>query len=126
MNYKNGIIRTIKILDIGYITTIYLILGILFAKMCDNYFGKFNENTEENKLIIQSIFELILFLWFVAIVIYFVRNIIPLIPFPLNGVYGFDHLRVKELTSAATFSMAFFIFNQHYHEKTNYILSVIG
>jgi hypothetical protein len=126
MNYKKEIIiRGIKIIDIGYITTIYLILGILFAKMCDNFIGKFNEKTEKNKPIRRSILELILFLWFAAIVTYFVRNLIPLIPFPLNGIYGFDHLKVKELTSAATFSLAFFIFNQHYQEKVNYILSVI-
>ena len=36
MNYKKElIVRSIKILDIGYITAIYFILGIILAKLCD-------------------------------------------------------------------------------------------
>jgi len=124
INYKKEIIvRTIKILDIGYITAVYFILGILMAKLCDNRLGPFDENKEKKKSIYQSIFELILYLWFIGVVIYIVRNVVPLIPFPLNGIYGFDHLKVKEVTSAATFSLAFIYFQQHYQDKIKYIFS---
>ena len=126
MKKNHTMIRIIKIFDIGYITTLYFILGIAFARMCDKYFGPFNVKEEEKKPIGRSVIEIILFLWFVAIVIYFVRNIIPLIPFPFDGLYGFEHLRVKEVTSAGMFSVAFFILNQHYREKITYIASIIG
>ena len=126
MKKNQTMIRFIKIFDIGYITTLYFILGIAFARMCDKYFGPFNVKEEEKKPIGRSVFEIIMFLWFVAIVVYFVRNIIPLIPFPFDGLYGFEHLRVKEVTSASMFSLAFFILNQHYRAKISYIASVIG
>jgi hypothetical protein len=126
MKKNEEMIRFIKIFDIGYITTIYFILGIAFSRICDRYFGVFNVKEEKKKPISQSILEIILFLWVVAVVIYFVRNIIPLFPFPLEGVYGFEHLKVKEVTSAGMFSLSFFIFNQYYHQKINYIVSVIG
>jgi hypothetical protein len=119
---KEFIIRSIKILDIGYITAIYIILGIVLATICDRNLGKFDEKTENNKPLYQSIIELILYLWFIGIVVYIVRNLVPLIPFPLNGIYGFDHLKVKEVTSAALFSFAFMYFQYNYQDKIKYVV----
>ena len=124
MNYKKEIIvRSIKILDIGYITSLYFILGVILAKSCDKYLGKFDEKNEKQKTIVKSVIELILYLWFIAIVVYIVRNVIPLIPFPLNGIYGFDHLKVKEVTSATMFSISFIYFQQYYQDKIKFIFS---
>ena len=127
IDYKKEIIvRGIKIIDIGYITALYLILGILSAKFFDARLGIFDVNKEKKKPLWQSILELILYLWFIGVFIYFVRNVVPLIPFPLNGIYGFDHLKVKEVTSAATFSLAFLYFYQHYQDKIKYVLQKIN
>ena len=126
MNYKKEIIvRSIKILDIGYITTIYFILGLILAKICDKKLGKFDEKKASKKTIFQHIFELILYLWFIGVVIYIIRNLVPLIPFPLEGVYGFKHLKVKELTSATVFSISFMYFQVYYQNKIKYIFSKI-
>jgi len=127
INYKKEIIiRSIKILDIGYITIIYVILGITLAKISDRYLSTFDEKKEAKKPIRQSVLELILYIWLIGIVIYVVRNIVPLIPFPLDGIYGFEHSRVKEVTSAATFSIMFIYFQEHYQEKIKYIYSKIN
>jgi hypothetical protein len=120
---KEIIVRSIKIIDIGYITAIYLILGILLAKICDKYLGKFDVNKEKKKPLYKSILELILYFWFIGIIIYVVRNIVPLIPFPLNGIYGFDHMKVKEVTSTATFIIVFLYFQNHYQQKIKYIFN---
>ena len=122
---KEFIIRSIKILDIGYITAIYIILGIVLATICDRNLGKFDEKTENNKPLYQSIIELILYLWFIGVVIYIIRNLVPLIPFPLEGVYGFKHLKVKELTTATVFSISFMYFQVYYQNKIKYIFSKI-
>lgn len=127
MNYsKEIIIRIIKLLDIGYITTIYVILAIILAKLCDKYFGVFDEVSEEKKPLSQSIIELILHVWLIGIVIYIIRNLVPLIPFPLNGIYGFNHLKVKELSTATVFSIVFIYFYQYYQSKVKYILTKIN
>jgi hypothetical protein len=124
INYKKEIIvRSIKILDIGYITAVYLLLGIILAKMCDMYFGDFNKSEEEKKPIWLTVIEIILYAWFIGIVVYFIRNIVPLIPFPLNGVYGFDHLKVKEVTSASAFLVTFVYFQENYQAKLKYLHS---
>ena len=36
---KEAIIRSLKVLDIGYITVIYFILGITLAKLFDKLYG---------------------------------------------------------------------------------------
>jgi len=124
MNYKKEIvIRSIKILDIGFITAIYLLLGIILAKICDTYLGEFDEEKENKKQLWFSILELTLYLWLIGIIIYITRNIVPLIPFPLDGIYGFDHSKVKELTSAITFSITFVYFQNYYQQKIKNIFS---
>ena len=124
MNYKKEIIvRSIKILDIGYITVIYVMLGIILARLCDKKLGKFDEKKAKEKPIFQHLIELILLLWFIGVVIYIVRNLVPLIPFPLDGYYGFKHLKVKELTSATFFTITFMYFQVYYQNKIKYIFS---
>ena len=124
MNYKKElIVRSIKILDIGYITVIYVMLGIILARLCDKKLGKFDEKKAKEKPIFQHLIELILLLWFIGVVIYIVRNLVPLIPFPLDGYYGFKHLKVKELTSATFFTISFMYFQVYYQNKIKYIFS---
>ena len=124
MNYKKElIVRSIKILDIGYITVIYVMLGIILARLCDKKLGKFDEKKAKEKPIFQHVIELILLLWFIGVVIYIVRNLVPLIPFPLDGYYGFKHLKVKELTSATFFTISFMYFQVYYQNKIKYIFS---
>ncbi len=126
MNLKKEIIlRSIKIIDIGYVTIIYGFLAIYLSKVTEKYLGKFDEEKEKNKTLTQSILELTLYLWGCGVVIYIVRNLVPLVPFPLNGVYGFDHLKVKEVTNASVFSIIFIYFQQHYQDKIKYIYSNI-
>jgi hypothetical protein len=124
MNYKKElIVRSIKILDIGYITVIYVMLGIILARLCDKKLGKFDEKKAKEKAIFQHVIELILLLWFIGVVIYIVRNLVPLIPFPLDGYYGFKHLKLKELTSATFFTISFMYFQVYYQNKIKYIFS---
>ena len=126
VNYKKElIIRGIKILDIGYITVIYVMFGIILAKICDKKLGNFDEKEADKKSIYKHVFELILLLWLIGVIIYIVRNLVPLIPFPLDGLYGFKHLKMKELTSATFFTISFMYFQVYYQNKIKYIFSKI-
>lgn len=115
-------IRSIKILDIGFITAIYLTLGIVLAKLCDRILGEFDEEKEDKKPLWLVLTELFFHLWFIGVVIYVVRNVVPLIPFPLHGVYGYDHFRVKELINAVIFFVMFMNFQTYYQKKIKHVL----
>jgi hypothetical protein len=110
-------IRTVKIFDIGYITSIYFVLGIFFAKCFDKLYGTFNEKSEKKKSMLIRTFELIGMMWISGIVIYIIKNIVELIPSPFNGLYGFDHLRVIELKNGAVFTFIFLLVQSHFTMK---------
>jgi hypothetical protein len=114
---KEFVIRGIKIFDIGYITAIYLLLGVILGKYFDKKLFKFNKNNEDAKTTYQIIGELIIYSWIIGVILYVVRNVIPLIPFPLDGIYGFDHMKVKEVTSASAFLVTFVYFLEDYQTK---------
>ena len=125
VNYyqKEFVVRGIKILDIGYITAVYFALGLVCATIFDNYLGKFDEKKENKKTLLRSTLELLLHLWITGVIIYIVRNIIPMIPFPLEGIYGFEHRRVKEVSSAGMFAVAFLLFQKYYQAQVKYVVA---
>lgn len=120
---KELVIRSIKVLDIGFITALYLTFGIVLAKLCDKVLGEFDEEKEHQKPLWQLLIELFLYLWFVGIVVYVVRNVVQSIPFPFHGVYGYDHFRVKELINAVIFFVMFLHFQEYYQKKIRYLFT---
>ena len=114
---KNLLLRSIKILDIGFITAIYLTLGIVLAKLCDRVLGELDEEKENQKPRWQVFIELFFYTWFIGIVVYVVRNVVQMIPFPFHGVYGYDHFRVKELINAVIFFATFLNLQEYYQKK---------
>jgi hypothetical protein len=120
---KELVIRSIKVIDIGFITALYLTFGIVLAKLCDKVLGEFDEEKEHQKPLWQLLIELFLYLWFVGIVVYVVRNVVQMIPFPFHGVYGYDHFRVKELINAVIFFVMFLHFQEYYQKKIRYLFT---
>ena len=113
-------LRTIKILDIGYITIIYFILGLLISRLFDSYLGKFNKLNDDKKHISRVGSELIVMIWAIGTIVYLARNIVELIPSPFDGLYGFKHLQMKELGSAAVFTMLVLSYTYHFAAKLDY------
>jgi hypothetical protein len=103
--------RFVKILDIGYTTLIYFMLAIVIASLMDILYGKYDENKEKQKSLLRKTLDLVGMIWLNGIIIYFIRNIVALIPSPFNGLFGFQHSRLKELDSAYVFDFVL-IYNQ--------------
>jgi len=125
--FENDVLmRSIKILDIGYITVIYVVFSIVIASFVDNIIGKFDEKKESKKPIWRILIEMILAIWFYGVLIYIVRNLVELIPFPLNGYEGFEHKRVKELGNATVFTFTFLIFCDYFKSKISFFYNTIS
>jgi hypothetical protein len=117
---KEIIIRSIKILDIAYITFIYGFFSLIMITFLDKYiFPHISlENVKEEDKNKYTIFiELLLCLTIYGIVAYMLKNILQLIPFPLEGVYGFQHLKVMEVKSGAMISMFLLWFSKVIRNK---------
>ena len=113
--------RAVKIVDIAYVAAIYLTLGAVLSIVIDRYLGKFDSDEADDKSTAQLYGEVLLHFASVGILIYIVRNVVEWIPFPLNGMYGYDHMRLTELRNAGLFGVIFFLFQNNLKDKLIYL-----
>jgi len=112
--------RGIKILDIGYVTVIYFIFAFFLGVSLDRALGPFDREAAERKSFARLLGECIVHIYFIGIIVYFTRNVVERIPFPLNGVAGFVHGKVKELTNAAVFTFVFMYYQKNLRDRLVY------
>ena len=105
---KEFIIRGIKIIDIGYLTILYFLSGYFVSYYVNKLYSRFDPLEEHDK--VKLIIEIIIQLFVIGVIFYVLRNLIPLIPFPLEGISGFKHSLVKELQTGGI-ALSFGIFN---------------
>ena len=117
---NNILMRSIKLIDIGFLTVIYTFLAFLFAKITDKTLGPFDSIKESEKPKWKITIELFILLWIFGLLMYMVRNLVPLIPFPLDGYQGFAHIKVKELHVPIVFSFLYLLVGQHFRAKIQY------
>lgn len=117
---KETIIRSIKMFDIGMLTIYYFTLGYIFSWLINKLYFNFDANTAPMKFLL--FLEICGQLFIIGVLVYVLRNLIELMPFPLEGIYGYQHSRVRELYSggvALTFGV--FYAQENIKEKLNYI-----
>lgn len=109
--------RITKIIDIVYVSIISFALVFIAALFSDKLFGPFNEEELNKKKELYPNFSLylaILLIFVVSytgIINYILRNIIQLIPSPLNGVCGLRHTQISEIRSIpSTIFLLLFIY----------------
>ena len=120
-NKKEVILRLIKIADIGYVTVLFFAVAIAFANLLDYlfvmWFGKENEKKSTTRILLELLCQII----FTGIFSYLGRNIIHFVSSPFNGLYGFDHFKVKEVNSGALLTMLMVIFQNSLQDKIIYL-----
>ena len=102
---KNPNITLIKIIAIAFVTIIYSFGGLLITALADRYLIKdFYDRTDEElekKSTSRHIGETTIILALFGILAYIGRNVLQEIPFPLEGVYDFKYMNVKEVASGS-------------------------
>lgn len=115
------VLRSIKIVDIGYITSIYFTIAFFLSTYIDNKLGEFNKEEADQKTTLRLFGESVLHMYLMGVLVYVIRNLIEKIPFPLNGVQGFIHTKVKELTNATVFVFIFILYQKNFRAKLDYL-----
>jgi len=102
---KNPNITFIKIIAIAFVTVVYSFGGLLLTAGADRYLiNDFYDRTDEDldkKSTSRHLGETTAILALFGVLAYIGRNVLQLIPFPLEGVYGFKYMNVKEVTSGS-------------------------
>ena len=114
-------LRLMKMVDIGYIAVIYFVFAYAIAIGLDAVLGPFDLAANENKSRVRIFAELMGQCWLFGVITYIARNLVELIPFPFDGVLGFNHRAVKELGGAAVFSMILLWNSHNFIAKMEYL-----
>lgn len=114
---KEVVIRSIKLLDIGYAAAVYFVAAILCVKLLNWRVLPGDLKKDKNKSTARLCLEIVLKVWVIGVLAYVVRNIFGLIPWPFQGVYGYDHLKVKEVTNSAVFVAFMVVFDASLQNK---------
>lgn len=114
---KEIAIRSIKVFDMGYATGMYFLFAIVSVLTLNKVYGDFELEREKKKLTIRIFFDLLLHIWAIAVLAYIFRNLLHLIPWPFEGVYGYKHLKVKEIATSALFMTITIIFDSYFHSQ---------
>jgi len=116
-----------KILDIGMVTVYYFLAATLVSILFDTALGKFkkppikSDDTADLYTIGRLCLEVIAQFFLIGIIIYVMRNVVEHIPFPLEGVAGFEHKRLKEIDEAFVFIVVFMFYQKHLEEKLRFL-----
>ena len=89
---------------------LYVIFGIFLSKITDVLFGQQSKEEIHAKSTLRLIIEIIIIVWFTIIVFYVARNIMEVIPSPFDGLYGYDHSRLKEVTNGLILAFIYVYF----------------
>jgi hypothetical protein len=113
--------RAIKIVDIGYLTVIYFFFAFAIGVSLDRAIGEFDPAEADKKTTGRLSAECIAHIYLCGVVVYLTRNVVERVPFPLDGVAGFVHGKVKELTNAAVFTFVFMYYQKNLRDKLIYL-----
>jgi len=121
---------TVKLMDIGITYTYFFVVGLIVAKVFDYiYSDLLDESKTDWKTYPIGLFTLnILFHFFlIGVAVYLIRNVVGAIPYPLEGVAGYQHKRLKELGGGAVLIFMIFLFQKNLTDKVKiYAERVIG
>jgi hypothetical protein len=123
---RDGVIRSIKILDIGFIASLHFISAFLISEFIDRKLGKFDKKDAEKKSTARLFAEVIVHVGLLGIVVYFLRNLVELVPFPLDGIHQFSHKRLKELSGGVALTFSLFFFQYNLKAKMDYLAKRIN
>ena len=76
----------VKLADIGYVTVLYFIAAMLFAKIFNQVYEARTAKEYDEMPIWHLTADVLLHIFLVGVVAYFMRNLVGLVPSPLMGL----------------------------------------
>jgi len=117
----------VKLGDIGYVTVLYFIAAMIFAKVFNQMYEARTAKEYDEMPIWHLTADVLLHIFLVGVVAYFMRNLVGLVPSPLDGLAGFQHARLKELQGGFILAVLIFMFQQSLRDKiTSFAKRVMG
>lgn len=123
---KETVVRSIKLLDIGWAAAVYFVAAIICVKLLNWNVKSDHKSLNRQKTTARLCMEIIVKIWFIGMLAYVVRNLFGLLPWPFQGVYGYDHFKVKEVTNSAVFVAFMVVFDASLQSKVYVLKERLG
>jgi hypothetical protein len=114
---KQFIIRTIKIVDIAYIFSFYALAGFFCSLFINKIFPTYTKEKYSKYSKAKLIVEICLQFASIGVMVYLIKNLFELVPFPFDNIYGYKHKSVKELQSALPLIYTILYFQDNLKDK---------
>ena len=98
-----------------------MFFSIVYAVIVENAFIKIFSNYPDT--IPYLIFEICMYSSATMIMAYLIRKFISIIPFPLDGYFGYKHSRVSELKGGVIFAFSVFLLLTNFKKKVHILIS---
>jgi hypothetical protein len=115
------LMRSIKILDIGYIFCFYYTLAVILAIITNKHLAPFDPKKYDKLSTRKITIEILLLMWMYGVLCYISRNLIKLIPFPLDGYEGYQHKKIRELNNTWVFSTIYLACATNLRDRITYV-----
>jgi hypothetical protein len=113
------IIRLIKLFDITYIFSFYVLGAFIHGILLSSLFKEYNKEEYEKKTSIKIFIEICLIFACIGILIYFTKNLFEILPFPFDGYKGYKHSKLKEINTAIPLTYTVLFFQRGLRKKMN-------
>lgn len=113
--------QSIKLLDIGYVTTVYFAAGFIIGGYLNKLMGPFVEETHRSRSTARIFAEVLLYIIFISLLIYWMRSLMEVVPFPLNMKAGYDRSRVRDLKNGWAFTFPLLLTQNYLKDKIEYL-----
>ena len=107
----------IRLVDISMIGILYFIGGVCISNILNNIFHKYDEEVYDNTPTYEILLELFLHSSLIMILAWFLRSLIYKIPFPLDGLYGYNHSKLSEIKGGILISFSIFVLLTDFRKK---------
>ncbi len=107
----------VKTLGVAWVGVLCFVFAFIVSRFIDNYTPKLDKSKPKW----QTFIEVCLQFGIIGVIVYLSRVFIKKIPFPLDGLQGYEHSALGELRSLPLMVFIFMFFQVKTHEKMKYL-----
>jgi hypothetical protein len=112
-------IQLVRLLGVAYVGFLSFVFAFLFSHWLDKITSDLDQSKPKWRTFIEVAFQFAL----IGALIFLSRGLIKKIPFPLDGVSGYDHKSLGELKALPLIVFIFMFFQQRTQDKMKFLIS---
>lgn len=116
-------VRTVRVINIIYLSIIYVTLSFLFSFYLNEMVGKLNEEEYAKKSIGMLILEIYFYFAIISVAAYIIRNIVKSMAVKSYTYFDVENIKTSELNGGIIFAFSIFFFQENLRHKINYLFT---